>query len=147
MEFNIRKASLKDKEELKGLEKACFDETIRENFDFVLNSNSHVIFLCEKIEENQKTIVGYAGASISYEQGDILSVCVDELFRKRSIAFVLMDTLLEDIANKGVEKVFLEVEENNTPAIKLYEKLKFEKISERKNYYGNKSAIIMQKTL
>lgn len=147
MEFNIRKADIKDIDKLKTLEAECFDETIRENFEFVLSSDSHVIFLCEKIEENQKNIVGYAGASISYEQGDILSVCVDKLFRKRSIAFVLMDTLLEEIANQGVEKVFLEVEENNLPAIKLYEKLKFEKISERKNYYGNKTAIIMQKTL
>ena len=38
MEFNIRKANIQDLLELKELEKSCFDETIRENFQFVLNS-------------------------------------------------------------------------------------------------------------
>jgi len=147
MEFNIRKASIDDIENLKILEKACFDEHIRENFEFVLKSDSHIIYICEITNNQNKNIVGYAGASISYEQGDILSVCVDSNFRKRSIAYVLMDTLLEDLSINKVEKVFLEVEEDNVPAINLYKKLGFEKISERKNYYGNKTAIIMQKNL
>ena len=147
MEFNIRKATIDDIIGLKELEKACFDEHIRENFEYVLNSKDHIIYLCETNDGFVKNIVGYAGASISYEQGDILSVCTDISFRKRSIAYVLMDTLLESLKDLKVEKVFLEVEEGNFPALKLYEKLGFKKISERKNYYGDKAAIIMQKNL
>lgn len=147
MEFNIRKATIDDIVGLKELEKSCFDETIRENFEFVLLSSSHIIYLCEAKSQDEKKIVGYAGASISYEQGDILSVCVHENYRKRSMAYVLMDTLISTLRDLKVEKLFLEVEEGNIPAIKLYEKLGFNKISERKNYYGYKSAIIMQKEL
>jgi len=147
MEFSIRKATINDVLNLKSLEKKCFDEHIRENFEFVLNSKNYIIYVCEKKDLDKNDIVGYAGASISYEQGDILSVCVHSDFRKRSVAYVLMDTLLEELKNLGVESVFLEVEEDNFPAIKLYQKLNFIKISERKNYYGNKTAIIMQKKL
>jgi len=147
MEFNIRSAEIHDIEGLKELEKACFDEHIRENFEFVLKSKNHIIYVCEKIENGVKNIVGYAGVSISYEQGDILSVCVHRDYRKRSIAFVLMDTILEFAKDKGVQDVFLEVEEGNVAAINLYKKLGFNQISERKNYYGEKSALIMQKKL
>ena len=147
MEFNIRIAQVKDLAGLRSLEKDCFDDHVRENFEFVLNSSNHIIFLCETIKNNQTDIVGYAGASISYEQGDILSVCVSEQFRKRGMALILMDTLLEFLKDKKVEQVFLEVEEDNIPAIKLYKKIGFNQISQRKNYYGNKTAIIMQKTL
>ncbi len=147
MEFTIRLADINDVIQLKELEKQCFDEHIRENFEFVLKSNNHIIYVCEKVDETGKIIVGYAGASISYEQGDILSVCVNKDYRKRSIAYVLMDTLLEELKNKKVENLFLEVEEDNIPAIKLYEKLGFLQISERKNYYGSKTALIMQKVL
>ena len=147
MEFIIRKATIDDIVGLKELEKACFDETIRENFEFVLLSSSHIIYLCEAISQDEKKIVGYAGASISYEQGDILSVCVHENYRKRSMAYVLLDSLIETLKKNKVEKLFLEVEETNVPAIRLYEKLGFIKISERKNYYKDKSAIIMQKEL
>ena len=95
MEFNIRTAELTDLKQLKILESESFDEHIRENFEFVLSSNSHIIFICEKVDGGVKNIVAYAGASISYEQGDILSVCVNKDYRKRGIAYVLMDTLLE----------------------------------------------------
>ena len=51
-----------------------------------------------------------------------------------------------DIFCKNGRKIFLEVNENNEKAIKLYEKNGFEEISVRKNYYGNnQNAVIMMK--
>ena len=147
MEFKIRRAELSDIEVLKDLEKKCFDEHIRENFEFVLTSKNQLIYVCEKVDKDKKEIVAYAGFSISYEQADVLSVCVHEDFRRRSIAYVLLDSLMEELKEIGVMSVFLEVSEDNAAAQKLYEKLGFIKISERKNYYGTKSAIIMQKQL
>ena len=47
--------------------------------------------------------------------------------------------------------IFLEARVNNTPAIKLYEKHDFRRISIRKNYYqtsdGKQDAIIFKKIL
>lgn len=139
----IRKALKSDINEMRALESSCFDEKIRENFEFVLSSDSYIYFVCE--DDNK--IVAYAGASISYEQGDILSICVDKSFRGKGLAINLMNNIFEYLTEKKVETLFLEVEEDNIPAIRLYVKLGFKKTFERKNYYGTKSAHIMQKVL
>jgi ribosomal-protein-alanine N-acetyltransferase len=41
----------------------------------------------------------------------------------------------------------LEVRASNESAIKLYEKFGFEKVTIRKNYYGNEDAILMRKKI
>lgn len=145
MDYVIRKATPLDIDKMRDLESLCFDKSIRENFDFVLNSNDHIYLILE--DKINNSIVAYAGASISYEQGDILSVCVNSNFRKKGYASLVMGELINVLKGKKVEKLFLEVEEENKPAINLYLKLGFAQISIRKNYYGNKSAIIMMKTL
>ena len=58
-----------------------------------------------------------------------------------------MNKIFEYLTEKNVEILFLEVEEDNLPAINLYTKLGFKKTFERKNYYGAKNAHIMQKEL
>ena len=47
------------------------------------------------------------------------------------------------------EEIFLEVRESYTPAIKLYEKCGFERLSVRKNFYSNptENAIVMRKRM
>lgn len=47
----------------------------------------------------------------------------------------------------NISTLFLEVNEQNKPAIHLYEKLGFEKLGVRKKYYNNNNGIIMKKNL
>lgn len=142
--FSMRKAEPRDEIELKKLEEKCFDINIRENFDFVLKNDNYIYLV---VLNNQQEIIAYAGISISYEQGDILSVCVNPSYRKLGLAKGLMIEILKNATERGVKTMFLEVEEDNTPAINLYLKFGFDKISERKNYYGKKTAIVMSKNL
>ena len=141
--LNIRKATIEDIVELKKLEANCFDERIRENFSFVLE-NKNYLYLVAFFNKN---IVAYAGASISYEQGELLSICVDSSYRKQGLATKILKELFFILKHAGVLKIFLEVNKNNTPAINLYKKLDFQFLSERKNYYGKDSAIVMVKKL
>lgn len=139
----IRKAEIKDLNQLKKLEGECFDKNIRENFEFVLSNDNYVYF----VNEEQNNIIAYVGASISYEQGDILSICVDSTLRNKGIASSILKYLIEYLKDKKVNQLFLEVEEENLPAVNLYKKFGFKEINKRKNYYGNKTAIIMLKVL
>lgn len=135
-----------DKQNISDLEKIqeeCLEKLEHQDFSYILSSKSYVVFAIK----NNQSIVGFISASISYEQADILQVCVIESERNKGLGFLLVNKLSEYLKEKGVEKIFLEVNENNAPAISLYTKSGFEKISERKNYYGKNSAIIMQKTL
>ena len=90
--LNIRKATIEDIVELKKLEAKCFDERIRENFSFVLE-NKNYLYLVAFFNKN---IVAYAGASISYEQGELLSICVDSSYRKQGLATKILKELVKE---------------------------------------------------
>lgn len=74
---------------------------------------------------------------------NIVDVFVDEVFRRRGIAFKIFEFIFNKYKDRDV-KFMLEVRCSNVPAISLYERLGFRKIYVRKNYYGNEDAIIME---
>lgn len=117
--------------------------------EFII-TNSKKMDLNYKLEENpfRKILIfedkekkGFLDYSKIYENIEINYIYTIDKFKGQGIASKLMEKLLlEDYHN-----ITLEVRESNIPAIKLYEKFGFKKISIRKNYYGNESAILMIK--
>ena len=67
------------------------------------------------------------------DEGSIVEVAVHPDCRRRGIARSLITSAINSA--DGLHSVFLEVRESNTPAIKLYESLGFERIAVRKGYY------------
>ena len=136
---HIRKISKKDIDNLKNLERQCFDESVNENFSLAFKSG--YVYFCVLIDNK---IVGYVGASYSYEQSDLTYICVASGFRRLNIATKLLSKLVDYLKDNGVQKLFLEVNENNIAAINLYSKFGFKQISKRKNYYNGSDAIVME---
>lgn len=87
-------------------------------------------------------LTGYSAAG----EGDITNVAVRTQYRRRRLAVRLIKEF-ERLLPGNTEKIFLEVRESNAPAIALYRKCGFEKISVRKNFYTNprENAIVMMK--
>lgn len=141
--MEVFKAEKQNIPALEKIQNECLEKLEHQDFSYIISNPSYVIFAVK----NEKSIVGFISASISYEQADILQVCISENMRKQGLGFLLVNKLCEFLKENNVEKLFLEVNEINLPAISLYIKSGFEKISERKNYYGKNTAIIMQKTL
>ncbi|MDE6797541.1 MAG: ribosomal protein S18-alanine N-acetyltransferase, partial [Ruminococcus sp.] len=81
-------------------------------------------------------------------EGDITSVAVDENFRRMGLAKKLITEFIK-ILPENTENIFLEVRENNVPAINLYKKCGFKKLSIRKNFYSNpaENAVVMVKAV
>jgi len=76
---------------------------------------------------------------------ELLSIAVSVAERGKGYAKALMEHSHVELAKRGVKTFFLEVRENNTPAISLYKKLGYEKIAERKGYYADgESAVVMR---
>ncbi len=65
---------------------------------------------------------------------DILTFATAQIYRRQGHAKNLLQTLVNILPKD--DKLFLEVNENNAPAIKLYQDLGFIKASIRKNYYA-----------
>lgn len=100
-------------------------------------------------EKNPVAMVIYRTA---FEQADIITIAVRPNWRRKNISRFMMEKVLSDCKQKEVKKIFLDVEEGNIPAIKLYESIGFKYISRRKLYYQQPNgtftdALVMEKKL
>lgn len=107
--------------------------------------DNHSRYVVAKINNE---IVGFAGIKIILDEADIMNIAVKINKRKSGIGSVLLEKLLEIAKLSNCTSITLEVNENNLPAIYLYEKYHFERIGLRKKYYNNTdNAILMKKDL
>ena len=87
-------------------------------------------------------VLGYLEIRLVDGVVDIMNLFVNEEDRRKGIATSLME---EMINNENYSRIMLEVNENNNEAMRLYSKLGFKEISLRERYYGEDTAIIMEK--
>jgi ribosomal-protein-alanine N-acetyltransferase len=81
-------------------------------------------------------LAGFVLSRIGADQAEILSIAVKASFRGRGLAGKLMDVHLRRLAGYGVNSVFLEVDEHNLPARRLYAGFGFREVGRRPNYYA-----------
>lgn len=94
-----------------------------------------------------ETVVGYIGSQTVCGETDMMNVAVAPTYRRRGIAEGLIAALIGVLREKESHSLTLEVRQSNEPARKLYEKLGFEQVGLRKNYYRNpkENALILRK--
>ena len=90
-------------------------------------------------------VVAYVIGRLIAPEGEIYRVAVSEEYRRRGIAYRLLDYAVKTSRGRGLESLFLEVRSENTAAINLYRAYGFAEIARRKGYYRNPTddAIIM----
>lgn len=95
------------------------------------------------------SIAGSCVVWCSFETADLCNIVVAESYRRKGIAQALLQEVFEQCRNKAVDRILLEVREGNTPALELYKKMGFHKISIRKDYYREpvENAVILQKNI
>jgi ribosomal-protein-alanine N-acetyltransferase len=81
------------------------------------------------------TITGFIMSRLVEDEAEILSIAVARPRRGRGLARNLLNLHLRRLAAFGARAVFLEVDEHNKAAIRLYERAGFHEISRRPNYY------------
>jgi ribosomal-protein-alanine N-acetyltransferase len=94
-----------------------------------------------------KKLAGFILSRLAADEAEILSVAVDRAFQGRGLGRRLLMLHLGRLAGYGVRTVFLEVDQNNDPAGKLYARAGFREVSQRPNYYGNATALILRRDL
>jgi ribosomal-protein-alanine N-acetyltransferase len=70
------------------------------------------------------------------ELADLHRLAVAPAFRRQGVGTALVKSALEIVRHLGVRAVILEVRDTNDAAIMLYQKLGFEQLAARQNYYG-----------
>jgi ribosomal-protein-alanine N-acetyltransferase len=91
-------------------------------------------------------------ARIVLDEAEILSLGVPPNWRKAGIGRALLTAALNQVQEKGANKVFLEVGKDNPAAVALYTDMAFKQVGLRKKYYRRSDgalidALVMQKRL
>ncbi len=97
-------------------------------------------------------MAGFIMSRLVEDEAEILSVAVAGQRRGRGLARNLLNLHLRLLAALGARAVFLEVDEHNAAAIRLYDRAGFHEISRRPNYYpgpGSKAvaALVLRRDL
>lgn len=97
-------------------------------------------------------LAGFIMSRLVEDEAEILSVAVAPRAQGRGLARDLLTLNLRRLAGLGCRTVFLEVDEHNAAAIKLYDRAGFREVSRRPNYYpgaGGKpaAALILRRDL
>lgn len=127
-----RYAENKDVFDILSLDDENFSNNFDEKFYLEYIKNQRVV-----VAENENIIVGYVLFNQILDEAEIYKIVVSKNFRKKQIAFKIMEFLLDELKKNDVKKIFLEVRKSNIPAISLYKKCGFINIREIIDYYTN----------
>jgi ribosomal-protein-alanine N-acetyltransferase len=145
----VEPASLRDAPALAQIHGASFHRGWGEGeFETMLSERNTLV---HRLRMGRK-IIGFSVSRIAADEAEILSIAVAQGHRGRGLSSQLLLTHLGHLAGRGVRTVFLEVEENNQPARRLYKRAGFAVAGRRERYYQQDSgeplnALLMRRDL
>ncbi|MCI8411055.1 MAG: ribosomal protein S18-alanine N-acetyltransferase [Clostridia bacterium] len=144
MNIEIKEMTITELNDIKDILTSDFDDFWNYNIlkEELKSKNSKYI-----IAIINREIVGFAGIKIILDESDIMNIVTKKNYRNKGIGSLLLENLITISNNLNLNSITLEVNEENMPAIRLYEKFGFRHLGVRKNYYKDKNGIIMTKTL
>jgi len=108
-------------------------------------------YSCWVCETPVGTLLGYGIMSFAVGEAHILNLCVNPDHHNQGIGRTILTHLINVARQKKVENLFLEVRPSNLAAIALYQKMGFNEIGIRKDYYpahdGREDALMLALTL
>jgi [ribosomal protein S18]-alanine N-acetyltransferase len=128
----VEPATLRDAARLAQLHGASFHRGWGEaEFEVMLRERNTLV---HRLKLGRK-VIGFAVSRMAADEAEILSIAIDADQRGRGLSRNLLLTHLGHLAGRGVRSIFLEVEENNQPARRLYEWAGFGVVGRRESYY------------
>jgi len=146
-EVTVSQAGPADARDLAALHAASFHRGWSEDeFDRLLSDRNVVAHRATM----GSRLAGFILSRLVVDEAEILSVAVAFARQGRGVARQLLDTNLRRLAALGARSVFLEVEEGNMPARRLYRRAGFQEVGRREAYYRTEqgaAALILRRSL
>lgn len=96
----------------------------------------------------RRTFVGFLLSRMAADEAEILSVVIAQAWRGRGLSRPLLDFHLRSLAGLGTRTTFLEVDEHNEPARRLYAGAGFREVGRRQGYYhSGATALVLRRDL
>lgn len=104
-------------------------------------ANNNSSYLVLRYEDK---IVCYGGIKIILDEADVMNIVTRKDKRNMGFAKFILNELINIAKEENCKQITLEVNKNNSPAIRLYENFDFKQVGLRKKYYdGIDDAILM----
>ncbi len=126
---------------LARLHQACFDDAwSRADLAHLLALPGGFGILARLFEGNLSGLdgmrgVGFALCRVVRDEGELLSIGVGPVYRRRSIGAVLLRDCMERCLRIGARTMFLEVATDNVSAQAMYQAFGFCEVGKREGYY------------
>lgn len=145
MEFAIVPMTAAHLDRVEALENICFprDPWSRRIFeDSLANENTSALIA----QAPDGSLLGYLFFTVVLDEGGVDNIAIAPPFRRQGVGRALMEAFHRRAGAMGAAYLLLEVRPSNTGAAALYEKLGYQIVGRRKNYYENpkEDAIIMR---
>jgi ribosomal-protein-alanine acetyltransferase len=130
---------------IKIIEDYSFSNPWTENMFLESAKNKSIEF---KILVENKNCIGYYIASAAADEAEILKIAIGKDFRNKGFGKLLLKDIENFAVSRKLSKIFLEVSQKNTTALRLYKHFQFEILDGRKDYYRkDENALIMRKLI
>ena len=124
------------------IEKTSFGNpwNIKQFYIYSMQSNISLSYVHSKLSK----VIGYLMSKIIIDAVHLHNIAVEKKYQNNKVGLKLIKHLIKQSQFLNKQKICLEVDSTNIPGLKLYNKLGFEVVGERKGYYNNnKDAILM----
>jgi ribosomal-protein-alanine N-acetyltransferase len=99
---------------------------------YLIDPDTPTLVACDA----RRKVVGFAMLRILGDDVELMTIAVDKRFQGKGVGEALLRACFEDLMMTPARRMVLEVAADNPAAIRLYQKLGFHKLSERKGYYA-----------
>ncbi len=142
MEYQLVPMDKSHLKEVAELDKALFTRPWSQDSWESELYNTTVSLVVAETEEGH--VLGYGVLGVILDEGCLEKIAVRPEHQRRGIAQAILSSYIR-YGRENLAYITLEVREDNTPAIALYEKNGFAPVGRRKNYYAevHKDAILM----
>lgn len=149
--LHVEPAIVNDAEALARLHKTGFYRGwLREEFAAFLGDpqRTPAYVACDA----NRRIAGFVMLRLAADEAELLTIAVDPKWRGKGVGRALMHACFEDLMFTPVRRMFLEVDQDNASAVRLYKREGFSAIGERKGYYprpdgATATALVMSRDL
>jgi ribosomal-protein-alanine N-acetyltransferase len=149
MQITIEDASIRHLDRLYEIETRCFESEAftKQQIASLLTDYNSISLVAKANGEIVGFIIGMLYSENGKIVGHILTVDVLPEHRRKGIGLRLLKEIEEIFKGKGVNVCVLEAREDNIAALRLYQKLGYQKVAKLKHYYGSAHGIFLRKDL
>ena len=149
MKVKIETASIRLLDKFCEIENQCFDQEAftKRQLSYLLTDYNSIALVAKTDSEIAGFIISQVEIENDTPYGHIITINVGPSYRRKGIGTQMLKEIEKILKEKGVNECHLEVREDNSAALKLYQKSGYQKIAKLEKYYGNKNGLFLKKDL